>query len=78
MTRQIHIHTIHIHSSNTVKPVHTGMPWGKLLFRFGQVPVWRGFLLSGGTNNLYNWHEGYNSGCVSVGLQMIGGCMQIS
>ena len=49
----------------TVKPVHTGMPWGQTF-----IPVWTGsclerVLLSGGSNNdnLYNLHEGYNSGC---------------
>ena len=25
--------------ADTVKPVHSGMPWDKVLFRFGKAPV---------------------------------------
>ena len=35
------------HVAGTVKPVHTGMLRDQVLFRFGQVPFWRGFFAFG-------------------------------
>ena len=67
---------------STVKPVHTGMPWGQSF-----IPVWTG----SGLNRVCAFGEEQTTvtctidtriiiqGASSVGLQMIvGGCMQIN
>ena len=66
---------------NTVKPVHTGMPWEQSF-----IPVWTG----SGLDRVFTFGEeqttkGYAIDTMviiqdvsSVGLHMIGGCMQIN
>ena len=65
---------------NTVKPVHTGMPWGQTF-----IPVWTG----SGLERVFAFGEEQTitrtinmrviiQDVSSVGLQMIGGCMQIN
>ena len=65
----------------TVKPVYTGMPWGQTF-----IPVWTG----SGLERVFAFGEEQTAiTCTidmrviiqdvsSVGLQMIGGCMQIN
>ena len=65
----------------TVKPVNTGMPWGQTF-----IPVWTG----SGLERVFAFGEEQTTiTCTidmrviiqdvsSVGLQMIGGCMQIN
>ena len=65
----------------TVKPVHTGMPWGQTF-----IPVWTGSRLEG----VFAFREEQTTvTCTidmrviiqdvsSLGLQMIGACMQIN
>ena len=67
--------------TNTVKPVHTGMPWGHIF-----ISVWTG----SGLGRVFAFGEEQTTRtCTidmrviiqdvsSVGLQMIGGCMQIN
>ena len=66
---------------STVKPVHTGMPWGQTF-----IPVWTG----SGLERVFAFGEEQTTiTCTigmrvliqdvsSVGIQMIGGCMQIN
>ena len=65
----------------TVKPVHTGMPWGQTF-----IPSWT----SSGLERVFAFGEEQTTitctidmrviiqDVLSVGLQMIGGCMQIN
>ena len=62
-----------------MKPVHTGMPWGQTF-----IPVWTG----SGLERVFAFGEEQTTITIdmrviiqdvsSVGLQMIGGCMQIN
>ena len=67
--------------ANTVKPVHTGMPWGQTF-----IPVWTG----SGLERVFAFREEQTmiictidmsfiiQDVSPVGVQMIGGCMQIN
>ena len=80
-SRSVNLQTFCTHFSNTVKPVRTGMPWGQTF-----IPIWSG----SGLERVFAFEEEQTTiTCTvdmramiqdvsSVGLQMIGGCIQIN
>ena len=80
-SRSVNIQTFCTHFNNTVKPVHTGIPWGQTF-----IPIWTGF----GLERVSAFEEEQTTITCTidmramiqdvslVGLQMIVGCIQIN